>query len=631
MYRTDLTFFVQTLFLLGKFGENNMFGFARIDGFKQLLGEGNAGAGDQCGFRLSIYIELLVVAFVKPFLVGAASLAMFHMDTVKSSASTTDDYKPNDSKNPVALRLQEARAAQELVYLRDDVIDTHMDEKTQALWKLCCEETDKKLKRIGKVRIFLEVLMFNYMPVTTECFMLLLCRSVSATGQEHTLSLADLSVSCSSGQHIAARVVAGLVFFAYSFGFPIALLTAERGQSIKFDAYARVAGIFVPEYNGWMSFLMWRRAFLVLCYTYSSSNGGLLYLPSQGAVDFRMLPFVMLASYVAIQAHAKPYFLPSDNALEQVVLLVLMLVIFADMNLGQQVSLDYQNIQLKHPIIFVFASATVCLVFVHKRLNANTAKLAKVGLIVTKKVFIPDQQVSFFQMVKQAVCCTGGDDSDDSEDKDDDNDGDKKLIDKASTETGVNPSLTSQYLAAFRLIDADASGFVDLKELATILRMCGESDEDTSDVEVEKRMAEHDTDGNGLDFIEMMTLLVSRQHEKEIRIEIMEGFLVLADRTDPQQLAITKESLRAHVTTDEADKIMAAMVGEGDGDEVDQEQFTTVLLQANPLGRVPAALRRAVQESGGAEESEDMENPLENPAAKGIVASVAGFAGLDDS
>ena len=248
------------------------------------------------------------------------------------------------------------------------------------------------------------------------------------------------------------------------------------------------------------------------------------------------------------------------------------------------------------------------------------------GLIVTKKVFIPDQQVSFFQMVKQAVCCTGGDDSDDSEDKDDDNDGDKKLIDKASTETGVNPSLTSQYLAAFRLIDADASGFVDLKELATILRMCGESDEDTSDVEVEKRMAEHDTDGNGLDFIEMMTLLVSRQHEKEIRTEIMEGFLVLADRTDPQQLAITKESLRAHVTTDEADKIMAAMVGEGDGDEVDQEQFTTVLLQANPLGRVPAALRRAVQESGGAEESEDMENPLENPAAKGIVASVAELA-----
>ena len=65
MYRTDLTFFVQTLFLLGKFGENNMFGFARIDGFKQLLGEGNAGAGAQCGFRLSIYIELLVVAFVK--------------------------------------------------------------------------------------------------------------------------------------------------------------------------------------------------------------------------------------------------------------------------------------------------------------------------------------------------------------------------------------------------------------------------------------------------------------------------------------------------------------------------------------------------------------------------------------
>jgi len=118
--------------------------------------------------------------------------------------------------------------------------------------------------------------MFSYMPITTQSFMMVLCRSVSTGGQDYSLSIADLSVSCDSGKHIAARLVAGAVFVIYSIGFPLRLAMMQRGRSMKFDPYARVSGVFTADYKYWMSFLMWRRAFLILCYSFSSSQGGVM-------------------------------------------------------------------------------------------------------------------------------------------------------------------------------------------------------------------------------------------------------------------------------------------------------------------------------------------------------------------
>lgn len=111
--------------------------------------------------------------------------------------------------------------------------------------------------------------MFSYYPVTTQSFMMVLCRSVNSGGQEYSLSIADLGVSCDTRKHLAARLVAGAVFGFYSIGFPLLLTMLERGRSMKFDPYARVSNIFTAEYKHWTSFLMWRRAFLILCYTFA--------------------------------------------------------------------------------------------------------------------------------------------------------------------------------------------------------------------------------------------------------------------------------------------------------------------------------------------------------------------------
>ena len=181
-----LTFFIQTLGLLGKFGEGDMFGFTRIGGFKQLLGEGgDDDMGDQCGFRLgsnyttahpfllvisrpfltdcwvlTVYTDLITTVFVRPALVAAASMALLQADFTKDSNTPDVELRPAEStgRNVIQSKLDAVRASHQLMFLtplQSDDGSSSADIANGLVWRLCCEKTDQELKRIARMRIFL--------------------------------------------------------------------------------------------------------------------------------------------------------------------------------------------------------------------------------------------------------------------------------------------------------------------------------------------------------------------------------------------------------------------------------------------------------------------------------------------
>lgn len=580
VFGVDLTFLIQTVWLLGKFGDNNVFGFARIEGFKQLLGEGSTVEGNECGFSLPTYAELVFKVFLKPLLIACVSLSWLEFDGL--CRKITDDKEPSKctgllasaGRNKLRAIAKEILSANELDFLQKHSSKRKKDLEAGALclWELCCKQTKKKLLKIRRQRIVLEVLMFMYMPAAQTCFTMAWCRTISHEGEEYSLSLADLSVSCSNnGWHSFARVVSWLCFAVYTLGFPVLLAVAKRGTAIKFDLYARVSNIFVPERRYWMAFLLIRRALLVFCYIYAENNGGVIYLPSHVTVDVRMLAFCIIVLYVAIQAHAKPYILPSDNALDQVVSLVLLLVVFSDVTLDQQISLHYDNVQLKHPIILGSVVATIIVFVVHKQVNSKGAQLAKVGLILTKKTFVAHEDESCFQLVRNFLFCGKGEDGDD---KSSSKEPQEKTIAEVAKENQIDEDEAAQHYAAFHLIDEDGSGTIDRKELKAVLRMCEETEEGVDEKDIDKMMREHDDDDNDtLDFPELVGLLVKRQRFKVAVAEMTEAFNLIA-MAEPKS-KITEDSLLNYVKKPEdADDIMDFLRKEEDlEDGVDLEDL----------------------------------------------------------
>lgn len=339
-----------------------------------------------------------------------------------------------------------------------------------------------------------------------------------------------------------------------------------------------------------------------------------MYLPSGGTVDFRLLPLLLISVYMVIQAHSKPYVVRSDNALEQCVLMALVLTIFADITLGQQISLDHQYFHLKHAIILFTTIGTIALVFFHKRANRQAAQLATVGLNVTKKVFVDHHHISFYEMVRQAFCSQlrnddGSTTTGDSDDKDVSSD-DKAIIRAASDECGMEPKKVKMYLAAFRIIDSDLSGSIDASELGALLAITTtkHTQGGVSDIkaEIEVLMNEFDDDHSGtLQFPEALMMLLARQHRLIVKDEITEAFILLADGAEQ----ITKDSLRNN-GVENVDEMMEAMAGQSGGDEVSEGQFQAALMAINGPGTMPPAVRRRRAEQALIEESEE---PVENP------------------
>ena len=162
-------------------------------------------------------------------------------------------------------------------------------------------------------------------------------------------------------------------------GFITKLLGNGQIRPPKFDTWCRVTNIFRLNNKGWMAMLLWRRALLVFCFTASSASGGKLYLPSGLGVDYRLLPFLLIVIYVILQAHSKPFGLDSDNALEQCVLMALLLVIFADIALNKPI-FSGDALMLKSPIVAMAVVGVLSMIIMHKRARKEGAALARIGM-----------------------------------------------------------------------------------------------------------------------------------------------------------------------------------------------------------------------------------------------------------
>ena len=128
---------------------------------------------------------------------------------------------------------------------------------------------------------------------------------------------------------------------------------------------------------------------LVVAFVLAQKTGGQIWLGSGYGVDFRVVPFVLLVVYVIVQAHMKPFLLPSDNDLELCCLCGLLLAIYADTSLDQPILRD-GKVKLKTVVVGLVVMIVVGLGAGHKRdnncgltLDHCTAYLKFMSLFVT--------------------------------------------------------------------------------------------------------------------------------------------------------------------------------------------------------------------------------------------------------
>ena len=377
-------------------------------------------------------------------------------------------------------------------------------------------------------------MMFSYMAVAKSCFSMMICRTVSTVqdGQRVTASLSvlDLGVECEGAGFWFARGLAFLIFMSFTVGFPVILVSQSgilkreetRIRPPKFDSFCRVSNIFDGTHRYWMAMMMARRAILVLVYISTQSFGGMLFLGSGQSLDFRFLPFMILVIYVGLQAHAKPFILPSDNALEQCILMALLLVIYADMQMDVVLGYSWSgSLRVRTAVVLATVLFMLALVFFHKAANQKAAKLAKVGIVTTKKVFV-----------------THGDDDDSANEYTakarDKEQAEKDRIQKENKDVREKYKLKAQrvneYRDAFNIFDDDSSGAVDKKETAHIFKLMGDP---MTPAQIAEYIDQFDDDNSGeLQFPEMVGMLTRREKEKRADEEIAEAFCHLTGKLD---------------------------------------------------------------------------------------------------
>ena len=103
----------------------------------------------------------------------------------------------------------------------------------------------------------------------------------------------------------------------------------------------------------------------------------------------------------------------------------------------------------------------------------------------------------------------------------------------------MNINDTSKYLEdlkeAFRVIDTDNNGFINLKELGTAMRAFGF---ELNDIELQDLMKEYDKDGNNsLDLSEFIDLMNKKREEQKEEKDHFETFQLL-DINDDGYLSI---------------------------------------------------------------------------------------------
>jgi hypothetical protein len=234
-----LTFFGQTLYLLGQFGSNDMFGI-----------RDNSAASEtsvQCGFAPSVYQQFVATVFgiplymtallglilavehnrIKPVPIARVREAQQALGQRASSAGSAVKGRLSNKHTRKLFGAQAAvlRGATELAFFTES--DRHRDGTHDApgmWWMLSTLTLKQRLETLTFERTFIEVLMFHYMGITTIVASSLICSEVRSGGETTKLSIVDLSQSCDSTEYQALRFTALVVFCVYSVGFPLILL-----------------------------------------------------------------------------------------------------------------------------------------------------------------------------------------------------------------------------------------------------------------------------------------------------------------------------------------------------------------------------------------------------------------------
>jgi hypothetical protein len=234
------------------------------------------------------------------------------------------------------------------------VDETEEQRALRLWWQVSTLALKRKQSEKHLHRVQLELAMFIYMGIAKAVTLVLFCRQIGA----NSYATLDIAVECGSGEHWVARVFAGFFLIVFTLGLPLyilfrmdALHTLDKGwKPGRFTTMVRMSYVFDEQHRGWNAFLLVRRFILVACsligHTYMDR------IPvGDGRMDWRVMPFLVLVSYVMIQAWQNPFAIKEDNVLEQSTLCMLLIMLYSDVTLsGEAMEMSDGKSGLNFPI-----------------------------------------------------------------------------------------------------------------------------------------------------------------------------------------------------------------------------------------------------------------------------------------
>ena len=304
-----ITFYIQSVVI---FSSHQLYGIGNLLNFNI-----NAVSDENpvCKTPMSPYLSLFVGGLVVPAYMGVVSWAVSNRN-VREQQSHIEDLSASLS---TALYL-ESPGGPQLEGVNPSISSGSVSKVTK-------KRTAKRIVKKRRHRAVLEIAMFSYMGVTKKCLSVLLCRDV---GDKKLLYL-DLSQTCYDSQHTLAIGLAVLGLVGLTLGLPALIVLkahtiSKTGQKhAELTTFSRVTTLFNADCQWWMAWLMFRRAVIVAAFFY-----GKIAAIEGHSVDWRALPFFVLAVSGLLQVWYMPFKLPGDNRLESLSLLMLMVIIYID-------------------------------------------------------------------------------------------------------------------------------------------------------------------------------------------------------------------------------------------------------------------------------------------------------------
>ncbi|KAI9076563.1 hypothetical protein K1719_024704 [Acacia pycnantha] len=139
----------------------------------------------------------------------------------------------------------------------------------------------------------------------------------------------------------------------------------------------------------------------------------------------------------------------------------------------------------------------------------------------------------------------------------------------------------AEFLVAFRLLDKDGDGCINIEELGTAIRSMGQN---PTQEELQYMINQVDTDGNGtIDFGEFLNLMAAIMKEAEAEEEFQEAFKAFDKDQDgyisPSELRHVMITVGERVTEEELEQMMRVADLDGDG-LLDYQEFVSMMLAA---------------------------------------------------